>query len=323
MWPASSIARRSPRERRGESPGRRCPRRQSAQGLRLMQTRLSIVELTDLTHRQTGIVDVPCPLCGPGRISPSNRDRKVLRIWKQAGKSAGYHCVRCGARGRMQEAGLSTASSAPTNASTLASVSTAESRARRARHLWHLGIPVEGPVEQYLRNTRAFGGLIPATIRQLPAQGVHGPAMVAAFGLAGEQEPSVVSIASSRVRAIHITRLKADGSGKDGANAKLMIGPVKGSPIVLSHPNDSLGLAVVEGIESGLSLVEATGLGVWVAGSAGMMPALAERVPHWIDCVSIVADPDPAGRDGAAGLAAGLKERGLHVEIRVLQEVRS
>jgi hypothetical protein len=54
--------------------------------------------------------------------------------------------------------------------------------------------------------------------------------------------------------------------------AKIMLGPMSGLPIVLAPVNDSLGLAITEGIEDGLSVFEETGLRVWAAGSAGNMP---------------------------------------------------
>ena len=59
---------------------------------------LSYDDLTDLAGHRT-ITDVPCPLCGPGRRSPANRKRKVLRIWRTEHGFASYCCARCGASG--------------------------------------------------------------------------------------------------------------------------------------------------------------------------------------------------------------------------------
>ena len=67
-----------------------------------------------------------------------------------------------------------------------------------------------------------------------------------------------------------------------------------------------------------MSLHAATGLGAWAAGSATRLLALASIVPDWIDCVTVAADADQAGRQGATKLAAALRERGLHVETREL-----
>jgi phage/plasmid primase-like uncharacterized protein len=140
--------------------------------------------------------------------------------------------------------------------------------------------------------------------------------MVAAFALAGEPEPGVFAIADGEVRGVQLTLLKADGSGKaETERDKIMIGRSSGTPIVLAPMSDSLGLVITEGIEDALTLYEATGLSVWAAGSASRLPALADAVPHYIDCVAIAADDDEAGRAGAVTLAEALRARNLHVEL--------
>ena len=143
--------------------------------------------------------------------------------------------------------------------------------------------------------------------------------MIAAFGLCEETEPGALSIADDKVRGVHLTFLKPDGRGKADVNPnKIMVGPSSGWPIVLAPPNDLLGLVICEGIETGLSLLEATGCGIWVAGSAGRMPALADKVPGYIDTVTIAGEPDDAGRRGATELARKLRARGVHCEVRFL-----
>jgi Toprim domain-containing protein len=94
-----------------------------------------------------------------------------------------------------------------------------------------------------------------------------------------------------------------------------MIGHSSGAPILLAPMNDLLGLAITEGIEDGLSVYEATGLGVWVAGSAGRMGALAAVIPSYTDAVTVVAHYDDAGRRGAADLSNGLRARGIEERI--------
>ena len=47
-----------------------------------------------------------------------------------------------------------------------------------------------------------------------PARGEHPHAMTAAFGIPEEPEPGVIAIAGDKVIAVHLTRLKSDGSGK-------------------------------------------------------------------------------------------------------------
>jgi hypothetical protein len=48
------------------------------------------------------------------------------------------------------------------------------------------------------------------------------------------------------------------------------------------------------------------------------MPALADKVPGYIDTVTIAGEPDDAGRRGATDLARKLRARGIHYEVRFL-----
>jgi hypothetical protein len=88
-----------------------------------------------------------------------------------------------------------------------------------------------------------------------------------------------------------------------------------GRPLVLAPMNDLLGVVIAEGIEDALSVHQETGLGAWAAGSASFMPALAEFVPKYADCITVIADDDDAGRRGARDLTRRLNHRGLHVEL--------
>jgi hypothetical protein len=67
----------------------------------------------------------------------------------------------------------------------------------------------------------------------LPAWAKHPPAIIAAFGVAHELEPGVLAITEDLVRAVHLTRIKGDGSGKADDRQKMMIGRPMGSTIVL------------------------------------------------------------------------------------------
>jgi hypothetical protein len=190
---------------------------------------------------------------------------------------------------------------------------------RVALFLWARRRPIEGtPAEAYLRQARGYSGPIPATLGYLPARGEHGHAMIAAFGIATEPEPGLLAIADDAVRGIHLTKLNADGTGKaEGeSSAKKMIGKSSGFPICIAPPNDLLGIAITEGIEDALSVHQATGLGAWAAGSAGRMPALADKLPDYIECCTIWAHSDPAGQAGAIGLADKLLARGIEAIIQ-------
>ncbi len=183
----------------------------------------------------------------------------------------------------------------------------------KARHLWQCRHPIEGtPAEGYLRTARCYRGPLPGTIGFLEPGVYRWPAMIAAFGLADEPEPGAVCV--REVHGIHLTFVKQDSSGKANVERpKMMLGPSNSWPIVVAPPNDCLGLAVTEGIEDALTVHQATGLGVWAAGSAGRMPNLAARVPDYIEAVTIYAHDDDAGQRGARSLADALVTRDVDV----------
>ena len=131
--------------------------------------------------------------------------------------------------------------------------------------------------------------------------------MIAAFGLPIENGPGELLMRDEDVRGVHLTRLAPDGNKADVEEPKITIGKSSvGYPIVLAPVNDGLGLAVTEGIENGVSVHEATGLGVWAAGCASRMPALAPAIPSTIEAVTIYAHSDPDGQKGARTLAQAL-----------------
>jgi hypothetical protein len=146
--------------------------------------------------------------------------------------------------------------------------------------------------------------------------------MIAAYGIGPEIEPGVITIPRHCITGVHLTELLPDGSGKAPVDpVRKAIGPGHGSPIALSAINDALGLAICEGIETGLSIAQATGLGVWAAGSSAWMPALAAAVPDYVECITIYAEADASGQRGASGLIDALLARGFEV-LRVDVEVR-
>jgi hypothetical protein len=95
-----------------------------------------------------------------------------------------------------------------------------------------------------------------------------------------------------------------------------MVGHSSGSPIVVAPPNDLLGLAITEGIEDALSIYEATGLGVWAAGSASRIPSLAKLIPYYCESVAVGADTDDAGQLSAAAFLRAIGRR--HMDVMVL-----
>jgi Toprim domain len=181
----------------------------------------------------------------------------------------------------------------------------------KARRLWQRSVVATGtPVETYLRS-RGIPGPVPSSLRFLPAFQDRPPAMIAAFGLAHEYRPGELMMPPERIKGVHLTLLRPHGSGKADCNPnKLMIGSSGGWPIVIAPVNDVGGLAIAEGIEDAQSLHLATGLGAWAAGSANRLPMLADKVPTYVEAVTLAVDGDVAGRRNAFELAQQVEARG-------------
>jgi hypothetical protein len=276
---------------------------------------LDLALVGQLAHGRFGVFDAACPQCGPERRRATNQRKPVLRIWRLDQNFASYHCARCGMKGHVRDGSIAridpdAIARAKADAAERDRITKAE-RLSRAQWLWSRSLLLKGTIaERYLRDGRGYDGPLPATLRFLPARGDHGPAMLAAFGLASEPEPGGVEIDARDLCAVHLTRLAPDGSAKAGTERdKIMVGLSAGSPIVLAPPNDLLGLAITEGIEDALSVHVATGLGAWAAGAASFLPALAPTIPPYIDCITILADDDPDGQRNAAELARRLGEQ--------------
>jgi Toprim domain len=284
---------------------------------------LTLDQIDRLIGGRLGTFDIACPVCGPERRSPANQRRKVLRIWRTAPGFATFRCARCDLYGFARDSDTTKPDAAELAKARVEArrfgEAAAEERRGKARWLWKRRLPAAGTVvETYLRGARNYTGPLPPTIGFLPPHGELAPAMITAFGFYADMEGPVPA---ESIQAVHVTRLAPDGSGKAGtATDKIMIGAPRGFPIVLAPISDSLGLAITEGIEDGLSIFEATGLGVWGAGSASFLPALAAAVPSYIDVVNIVADPDEAGRRFARQLALGLRERGIRYRLVIWRD---
>jgi hypothetical protein len=120
---------------------------------------------------------------------------------------------------------------------------------RKARAIWAESEPVAGTLaERYLRN-RAIRAALPPSLRFHPRCWHPGamrlPALVAAVTLEGEAEPV----------AVHRTYLAEPGRKADADPVKAMRGPCAGGAVRLSEGGGPL--VVCEGIETGLSLLDA------------------------------------------------------------------
>jgi hypothetical protein len=115
-----------------------------------------------------------------------------------------------------------------------------------------------------------------------------------------------------RIVAVHRTFLHPDGAGKAHLDPdKMTLGPVKGGAVHLVAAGPIL--AVSEGIESGLSYMQATGTPTWAALSASGIQNLI--LPDIVREVVIAVDPDPVGIMAAHAAARRWISEGRRVSI--------
>jgi hypothetical protein len=181
------------------------------------------------------------------------------------------------------------------------------SKLSAAMAMWKRSRPAEGTaVETYLR-ARGYRGPIPPTLRYVrgkhPSDGAKHPVMVGA----------AVSPASPlKIVGVHRTFLLADGSGKAAFEPnKMSLGNIRGAAVPLAKPGPKI--AVSEGIETGLSFMQATGIPTWAALSAAGVQALP--LPPEVREVLIAADPDPVGLKVAKTAARRWHREGRIVRI--------
>jgi len=175
-----------------------------------------------------------------------------------------------------------------------------------AMRIWGESEPAKGTlVEAYLAS-RGITIPAPSSLRFHPGlkypEGGVWPAMV---GLV-TRGPDGVPV------AIHRTYLKKDGSGKAPVpGAKKMLGPCQGGAVRLSEPAQSL--AVGEGIETCLSVLQATGKPVWAALSTSGLKSL--DLPRVVREVTVLADADEAGAEAAVFAGRRWRDAGFIVKI--------
>jgi phage/plasmid primase-like uncharacterized protein len=104
-----------------------------------------------------------------------------------------------------------------------------------------------------------------------------------------------VQSVSGRLVAAHRIYLERDGSGR---LEKRFLGPVRGCAIRLGRAGEEL--AIAEGLETSLSVLQATGIPTWCALSASGLATLELPAPPIAARVVIVADGDRVGLEAAA-----------------------
>lgn len=177
-----------------------------------------------------------------------------------------------------------------------------------ALRVWRSATAATGTlVEAYLR-ARGIVIPVPRSLRFV-ARAWHRPsqrfvpAMVAG-----------VQAADRRVVAVHRTFLADDGHDKAPALPnKMMLGPCSGGAVRFTPPGAVL--AIAEGIETGLSVLQATGLPTWSAlSSSGVAALVLPPLPSAREVV-IFADHDRAGIEAAQRAAVRFVLEGRRARI--------
>jgi putative DNA primase/helicase len=179
-------------------------------------------------------------------------------------------------------------------------------RTKAALRMWGATVPANGTlIETYLRS-RGIVMPIPAALRfhaglKHPC-GEFWPAMVALVTRGADGAP----------RAIHRTFLGRDGHGKAPVDPqKMMLGPCRGGAVRLGPIADRLMIA--EGIETALSVMQATGQAAWAALSISGLRTLG--LPDAVREVIVLADGDEPGEAAARDTALRWKREGRYVRI--------
>ncbi|MCH9000582.1 MAG: toprim domain-containing protein [Proteobacteria bacterium] len=185
-----------------------------------------------------------------------------------------------------------------------------QQRMEFARRKWGEAIPLaDSPAEVYLRQR----GLVPGpdgwppSLRYHPAlkhgpTGLYLPAMLGAVAVWPGRE----------VVGLHRTFLRVDGRDKAPvSNNKMMLGKCAGGAVRLAPAGPELVLS--EGIETGLSVQQATGFPVWATLSTSGLRAVI--LPPEIKTVIIAADGDEPGEKAAQEAARRFIAEGRTVKI--------
>ncbi|WP_246139576.1 DUF7146 domain-containing protein [Phaeobacter marinintestinus] len=182
----------------------------------------------------------------------------------------------------------------------------AQKRALQARTSWAEALPVGGTLAEIYLQSRGITTALPASLRFHPN----------CWHPKAQRYPALVArVDGCDHFAVHRTYLAADGSGKaDVMPNKAMLGSVRGGAVRLASGTGPL--VVCEGIETGLSLVQALAdrnTSVWAALSTSGMSAL--RLPSVPARLTIAPDGDDAGRKAADTLARQADTLGWSVSI--------
>jgi phage/plasmid primase-like uncharacterized protein len=246
-----------------------------------------------------------CPLCGyKNAFSLDYKEGKIL-----------FYCHACQDDPRkflthFQSIGLwknKSASVAIAKVAKVAKVSDEDIQKREyARKVWDASSPICGTIAERYLNGRGIHLANIEVLRFKPSvwhkeSNLSFPAMVAK-----------VTTRHGDFMGIHRTFIAHDGMAKaDVDSPKMMLGNIKGGSVHLS-PLTGNTLAVCEGIETGLSVLQMTGIPTWAGLSTAGMINLS--LPLTLKTLVICIDHDEAGINASHALQKRAMSQGIAVK---------
>jgi Toprim domain-containing protein len=269
-------------------------------------------------------VSEPCPICGGNQTAARHsgsrchgyrsKDRRYARCSRAElagrltpGRDGLYgHRVegRCPCGSEHEKVGEPVA-----KAANPAKVVPSQDLARTVRSRWFRSRPANGTLVEIYLASRGIHGPVPQSLRFNPGlrhtpSGLTLPAMVASVVTAGDAGPV----------ALHRTFLRPSGDGKAEVEpCRMALGPIRGGAVRLGTVGKTL--AIAEGIETALSIQQATGIPTWAALSASNMPGLHLPPLPAAQELLIGADADSPGRRAAVAAADKWCREGRRVRI--------
>lgn len=179
---------------------------------------------------------------------------------------------------------------------------------RYCQQLWDQSEAAQGTLAEKYLGCRGLTGPIPPMIRYLPNHNHDN----------GDQYPVMLGGVSvypdNKICGVHRTFLDPRGTGKAEISPnRKMLGQIKGGAVQLAIPDQRL--AIAEGIETALSVQQATGIPTWAALSTGGVEGLVIPEPSILKDVLICADNDIPGRAAASTAAEKWVDIGHSVQI--------
>jgi putative DNA primase/helicase len=270
------------------------------------------VDLREIVHRIGGQImqgGQAASVPGPGH---SRRDRSLSLKLSNDGKILWHSFANDQAGAVMQHLGI---------AATQERVSDLEAQRRRQEReradndlralkrafcikVWGESVDIMGTSGESYLNSRGIGGHPPATLR------FHSAAPLG-YDQGAITHPAVVALVQDAKGApcgLHVTAIKADGTGKAPmSNPRRMFGEIHGHAVQLLPVDRDNALAVAEGIETALSFGALAGVPTWAALSAAGLKGF--EPPLGITHLIIAADGDKAGMEAACALGERLKSK--------------